>query len=181
LSGDWDRDLTVDLEVIKSSGAKALMTLMENDELSAVQVPFTELGEKAASLGLEWHHHLPVRNDDVPDCSFEDVLTYSGLRFRDLLIQGKKVVIHCLGGMGRTGTIAARLLVEVGASPNDAIRAVRAVRTGAVQTRKQEEPHLCDHLRGNTGGGCAVTDELFDHTESRMQSDPQMSCALLQA
>jgi ADP-ribosyl-[dinitrogen reductase] hydrolase len=138
LSGDWDRDLAADLEAIKSSGAEALVTLMENDELIAVQVPLTELSKKAASLGLEWHH-LPIRDVDVPDERFEDLWTYSGLRLRNWLIQGKKIVIHCLGGLGRTGTIAARLLVEFGASPNDAIGAVRAARTGAIETRKQEE------------------------------------------
>jgi ADP-ribosyl-[dinitrogen reductase] hydrolase len=138
LSGDWDRDLAADLEAIKSSGAEALVTLMETNELTAVRVPVTELGENAASLGLEWHH-LPIRDVDVPDEGFEDLWTYSGLRLRHLLVQGKKVVIHCLGGLGRTGTIAARLLVELGTSPDAAIRAVRAARTGAIETREQED------------------------------------------
>jgi ADP-ribosylglycohydrolase len=138
LSGDWDRDLAADLEVIKSSGAKALVTLMETDELTAVHVPLTELGEKATSLGLEWHH-LPIRDVDVPDERFEDLWTYSGVRLRNLLVQGEKIVIHCLGGLGRTGTIAGRLLVEFGASPNEAIRAVRSARIGTIETGKQEE------------------------------------------
>jgi ADP-ribosylglycohydrolase len=136
--GAWDRDLAADLEAIKSSGAEALVTLMETDELTAVGVPATELGGQAASLGLEWHH-LPIRDVDVPDGAFEDLWTYSGLRLRHLLVRGKKVVIHCLGGLGRTGTIAARLLVELGTSPEAAIRAVRAARTGAIETRKQED------------------------------------------
>jgi len=138
LSGDWDRDLLTDLEVISSSGAGALVTLMESEELSDMQVPLTELGEKAANLGLEWHH-LPIRDVGVPDGQFEDLWSYSGLRLRGLLVRGKKVVIHCLGGLGRTGTIAARLLVEFGASLDGAIRAVRAARTGAIEIRKQEE------------------------------------------
>jgi ADP-ribosyl-[dinitrogen reductase] hydrolase len=138
LSGDWDRDLAADLETIKSSGAKALVTLMENDELTAVQVPVTELGAKAASFGLEWHH-LPIRDVDVPDERFEDLWTYSGVRLRNLLVKGEKIVIHCLGGLGRTGTVAGRLLVEFGVPPNDSIRAVRAARIGTIETRKQEE------------------------------------------
>src|ERR1019366_160181 len=138
LSGDWDRDLATDLEAIKSSGAKALVTLMETDELTAVHVPLTELGENATNLGLEWHH-LPIRDVDVPDERFEDQWTYSGTRLRNLLVKGEKLVIHCLGGLGRTGTIAGRLLVEFGASPNEAIRAVRSARIGTIETRKQEE------------------------------------------
>jgi ADP-ribosyl-[dinitrogen reductase] hydrolase len=138
LSGDWDRDLAADLEAIKSSGAEALVTLMQTEELTAVRVPVTELGEKAASLGLEWHH-LPIRDVDVPDERFEDLWTYSGVRLRSLLVKGQKVVIHCLGGLGRTGTIAGRLLVEFGLTPDDAIKAIRSTRAGTIETRKQEE------------------------------------------
>ncbi len=73
------------------------------------------------------------------DERFEDQWTYSGTRLRDLLVKGEKIVIHCLGGLGRTGTIAGRLLVEFGASPNEAIRVVRSARIGTIETRKQEE------------------------------------------
>jgi len=138
MSGNWDRDLAADLEAIRSSGATALVTLMETDELTAVQVSLTELAEKAASFGLEWHH-LPIRDVDVPDDHFEDLWTYSGVRLRNLLVKGEKVVIHCLGGLGRTGTVAGRLLVEFGATPGDAIKGVRAARAGTIETRKQEE------------------------------------------
>jgi len=138
MSGDWERDLAADLEAIKSSGAKALVTLMEIDELSAVQVPLTELSAKAASYGLEWHH-LPIRDVDVPDERFEDLWTYSGVRLRSLLVKGEKIVIHCLGGLGRTGTVAGRMLVEFGVTPGDAIKAIRSARTGTIETRKQEE------------------------------------------
>jgi ADP-ribosyl-[dinitrogen reductase] hydrolase len=137
-SGDWNRDLAADLETIKSSGAKALVTLMESDELTAVSVPLTELAEKTASFGLEWHH-LPIRDVDVPDERFEDLWTYSGVRLRNLLVNGEKVVIHCLGGLGRTGTVAGRLLVEFGVTPGDAIKAIRSARAGTIETRKQEE------------------------------------------
>ncbi len=44
-----------------------------------------------------------------------------------------------MGGFGRTGLLAARILVEFGESPERAIRAVRTVRPGAIETRGQEE------------------------------------------
>src|SRR5579864_1573949 len=138
MSGDWERDLAADLDAIRSSGVKAPMTLMENDELIDVQVPVSELREKTANFGLEWHH-LPIRDVDVPDERFEDLWAYSGVRLRNLLVKGEKVVIHCLGGLGRTGTIAGRLLVEFGVKPGDAIRAIRSARVGTIETRKQEE------------------------------------------
>ena len=52
---------------------------------------------------------------------------------------GAEVVIHCLGGLGRTGTIAARILVEFGIEADDAIKAVREARPGAIETVGQAE------------------------------------------
>src|SRR5450759_237327 len=113
LSGEWCRDLDRDLRAIHSFGAKALVSLMETDELASVQVPTSILGSRVEQSGMQWHH-LPIRDVSVPDEVFEDLWSYSGLRLRDLLRHGHNIVIHCLGGLGRTGTIAARLLVESG-------------------------------------------------------------------
>ena len=111
---------------------------METHELAKFQVPVSELRDKTAAVGIEWHH-LPIRDVDVPDEKFEHLWTMSGPRLRSLLLQGEKIVIHCLGGLGRTGTIAARLLVEFGAAPAEAIKAVRAARSGSIETTEQEQ------------------------------------------
>ena len=56
-----------------------------------------------------------------------------------LLRSGRDVLVHCRGGLGRAGTIAARLLIELGMEPATAIRQVRAVRPGAIETLEQEK------------------------------------------
>jgi ADP-ribosyl-[dinitrogen reductase] hydrolase len=137
-SGLWDRDLSVDLEAVHRFGAKALVTLMENEELDAVKVPVQQLRSQAIELGLEWHH-LPIRDIGVPDERFEDLWTYSGFRLRSTLARGGKVVIHCRGGLGRTGTVAGRLLVEFGDPPERAIQKVRTARPKSIETRTQED------------------------------------------
>jgi protein-tyrosine phosphatase len=48
-------------------------------------------------------------------------------------------VIHCRGGLGRSGTVAAACLVALGHGPAEAIERVRAARPGAVESRSQEE------------------------------------------
>jgi protein-tyrosine phosphatase len=50
---------------------------------------------------------------------------------------GQTVVIHCRGGLGRTGTVAAACLVALGHAPETAIDSVRAARPGAVETPAQ--------------------------------------------
>ncbi|MBL8705493.1 MAG: hypothetical protein JNM30_11640, partial [Rhodospirillales bacterium] len=42
-------------------------------------------------------------------------------------------------GLGRTGMIGARLLVELGVAPDAAIAAIRKARPGSIETAEQEE------------------------------------------
>jgi protein-tyrosine phosphatase len=43
------------------------------------------------------------------------------------------------GGLGRTGTVAGRLLVEFGDEPETAIKKIRAARQGSIETTAQEK------------------------------------------
>jgi protein-tyrosine phosphatase len=51
---------------------------------------------------------------------------------------GAKITIHCAGGKGRTGTVAASFLVKTGMSPAEAIATVRSIRPGTVENEAQE-------------------------------------------
>ncbi|MGH7084161.1 MAG: hypothetical protein ACREFN_04140 [Acetobacteraceae bacterium] len=46
--------------------------------------------------------------------------------------------VHCKGGLGRTGTIAARLLIECGRQPHEAMAIVRRARPRTIETPEQE-------------------------------------------
>lgn len=131
----WNRDLAEDLAVVRQWGAKAVVTLIEDHEFALLAVP--DLGERVAAMGMDWHH-LPIRDVDVPDERFEDAWPVSGLAVQNCIDAGECVLIHCRGGIGRTGLVAARLLIERGCRPRDAINRVRAVRPGAIETSAQE-------------------------------------------
>ncbi|MBY0438211.1 MAG: cyclin-dependent kinase inhibitor 3 family protein [Burkholderiales bacterium] len=131
----WDRDLELDLDAIDRWGAKAVLTLIEDEEFDTLKVPALGAGVKAR--GLHWHH-LPITDTKVPDARFESGWAKSGDTIRARLLEGGRVVIHCKGGLGRAGTVAARILIEVGTPPADAIRQVRAVRKGAIENDDQE-------------------------------------------
>ena len=132
--GAWDRDLDLDLARVREWGAVAVATLMEAHELAEYQVE--RLGPAVEALGMEWHH-LPIIDVDVPRERFEALWVQSGPRLRGHLSAGRRILLHCRGGLGRTGTIAARLLAELGVPAQDAIDAVRKARPGTLETSEQ--------------------------------------------
>jgi len=131
--------LIADLQAIRSWGAAALVTLMEFEELEHLDV--LELGPRAMASGLEWHH-LPIPDMCAPDAAFEALWRRVGPALHRHLAASRDVAVHCRGGFGRSGTIAARLLVEHGVPAEEAIRHVRLARPGAIETTVQE-----DHIR----------------------------------
>jgi ADP-ribosyl-[dinitrogen reductase] hydrolase len=136
LSGSHDRDLGTDLDAIGAWNAATVVTLVEDIELHELQIP--HLGDEVRSRFMEWRH-WPIRDGATPGPAFEQSWDANSARLRSLLACGANVLIHCKGGLGRAGMIAARLLVEMGMGPSEAIAAVRAARPGAVETRAQEE------------------------------------------
>jgi len=142
--GPWKRDLRMDLEVIRDWQTQILVSLIEDFEFDHLGVP--DLPEMIRSFGISWLH-LPIVDVSVPDSAFEIKWNTAGKELRQVLLDGGRIVLHCRGGLGRTGLIAARLLVEFGMEPDEAIIAVRKARPGAIQTLSQEEyVRKCNHL-----------------------------------
>jgi len=138
-SGTWNRDLEIDLQAIQSWGAQALVNLMEGHEYELLRVP--DYVAKVRSYPMEYFH-LPIVDVHPPDGRFEELWKSAGPRLREILLDGGKILIHCRGGIGRTGTVAAQLLVELGMPHEKAIKAVRAARYGTIETRDQER-YVC--------------------------------------
>ena len=135
MGGSWDRDLSLDLDAIQVWGAAAVVTLIEPHELGLLRVE--QLGEEVSRRAMTWFH-LPIKDVSMPDQGFEQQWVTAGDQLRNLLRSGRDVLVHCRGGLGRAGTIGARLLIELGMEPYSAIRSVRAVRPGAIETPAQE-------------------------------------------
>ncbi|GMQ76846.1 MAG: cyclin-dependent kinase inhibitor 3 family protein [Gammaproteobacteria bacterium] len=133
--------LSSDLRQLHDWGARGLVTLIEGHEFELLGV--TSLPEQVEALGMRWWH-LPIRDVHTPDAGFETRWREIGDELRGLLSDGFSIALHCRGGLGRTGTVAARLLVELGSAPALAIEQVRRTRPGSIETREQEEfVHRC--------------------------------------
>ncbi|MEI6388074.1 MAG: hypothetical protein WCQ50_15710 [Spirochaetota bacterium] len=85
------------------------------------------------------HIRLPIKDVSVPDRSWEKLWEREGPRIRAVLHRGGRVCVHCMGGLGRSGLVAAPLLVELGEDPESPIQQVRAARPGAIETQQQED------------------------------------------
>ena len=143
--GAWMRDLQTDIEAIRLWGAGIFVTLMESWELDTYKV--AQLGAAVDGAGMTWLH-LPIVDGAAPSANWDNAWAVHGAELLRYLHDGNKVFVHCLGGRGRTGTVAVLLLIADGASYDDALACVRKARHGAVETVEQEQYlqrwHPCD-------------------------------------
>ena len=129
-------DLPRDIQMVANQGARWLVTLMEERELDMLGVHALPL--EARRAGLDWKH-LPITDMSSPTAVFEQRWEVARSDLHEALSTGQTVVLHCWAGLGRTGTIAAKLLIEFGMAPAAAILRVRDARRGTIQSRQQEK------------------------------------------
>lgn len=132
---DPGADVEADLAAIRDWGAAGLVSLVQEAELELLGVE--DLAQRTRRHGM-WWQHLPIRDMCAPGETFESRWQRAGDDLRRLATSGGRFVLHCWAGLGRTGTVAARLLVELGVPPDDAIARVREARPGAIQSLQQE-------------------------------------------
>jgi len=118
-----------ELEDLSHEGFRTIISLLDQDE----QSPSYDI-KKMEVVGFK-RYSIPVRDFTAPKLAdfqeFLDILTES-------LKQGK-VLVHCQGGTGRTGTMAAAYWIKKGLSASKAIEKVRKSRPGAIEIPEQEE------------------------------------------
>ncbi len=125
-----------DIQGIVDWGAKGVISLVEEHELSIAGVK--DLPERLESVGI-WWRHMPIMDMYIPEEDFEQEWVREGARVKNLLSHGDDIVIHCYAGLGRTGLVAARILVDFGIKPQDAITSIRASNKRRIQTKEQAE------------------------------------------
>lgn len=132
----WERNLSADLQTLADARVQALVTLIEEREFHKLGVP--GLPAEAPSL-FDWHH-LPIPDMTPPGASVLAQWQRSGTGLLQTLQGGGRVVFHCAAGLGRTGTVVAKLLADsFGLPPDDAIAQVRQARPGTIETPAQED------------------------------------------
>ena len=119
------RDPRKTLEFFKDEGIDVIVSLTETPLTEAV----------VSEFGFEYHH-IPVDDFTAPNPQQIDRFISVVAKAREAR---KRSVVHCYAGRGRTGTMIACYLVSLGTPPDEALRQVRLLRPGSVETREQED------------------------------------------
>ncbi|WCE29631.1 cyclin-dependent kinase inhibitor 3 family protein [Vibrio sp. SCSIO 43137] len=132
--GTKEVDLETSLQQIKQQGAKAVVTALNAEEMQKAGV--AELPEMVAKLGMHWYH-LPIEDDCAPEADFQQQWNKVSPELHEILKADRKIAIHCMGGSGRTGLLAAHLLLEKQWSLDTIKQQVQALRPGAFTKQVQ--------------------------------------------
>ena len=127
--------LAADVSAIVAWSPTIVVSLAEAAEMEALGA--AGLPGRLEASGLRWRH-FPIADFGAPEPAAEDRWRALADELHGALDAGRRVLIHCRGGLGRSGMVAARLIVERGADAAEAIARVRADRPGAVETEGQE-------------------------------------------
>lgn len=92
---------------------------------AVVNLRESRFSDELAGIGGNRHLHLATIDNTPP--SLDDL--FRGVNFiSDEIANGGKVYVHCGVGVGRAPTLAAAYLISTRLTPDDALRAIRAVR-----------------------------------------------------
>ena len=136
VAGYWERDLNADLErLVRVHGARVLVSLLRPSEYALLGIE--DLADRAAA------HQLEFRKYPITDAGVPSSVAWAAKLVQEILERvrsGDTVVVHCRGGLGRAGLVAACCLTAVGYDAERAIATVRDVRSpSAIETRGQEQ------------------------------------------
>ena len=128
----YRRELGADLDALRRFGIAALVLLIEDHELE--RWGDLEIVARAAERGVDVLR-FPVADGHAPGPGVMDAVLSAITEHR----RTGPVAVACMGGVGRTGTVAACALVDAGWGAEEAISEVRRIRhPQAVETAEQE-------------------------------------------
>lgn len=135
--GWWARDLSADIKSIACWGATAVLSLLEEDEYTELGVPWKEMAYLLTQQNIR-QFSLPMKNDRVPIKHelFAPLYTGRANAYRHLA-PNHKLLVFCNGGVGRTGMVVGKILVDIGWTPKEAVAEVKTVRPGALMNNEQ--------------------------------------------
>jgi len=129
VSGEWIED---EFQAIADEGIFQIVSLLEPHE--AYDIGLQEEEKYAKKYQMEFLSY-PIQDRGVPESLTEYKKLTKNLYHE--IAGGKNTVIHCRAGIGRTGVVAAGVLLHCGFEPKEAFEYISAKRN--VQVPDTEE------------------------------------------
>jgi predicted protein tyrosine phosphatase len=118
--GDWLED---EAKAWRRAGVDVVVSLLEKDE--AAELELSAEGNAADANGIRFMS-FPIPDRGVPTATRDALSLLGGVRA--MLEQGRNVAVHCRQGVGRSGLVAAGLLVASGMGTQQAMNTVSTAR-----------------------------------------------------
>jgi protein-tyrosine phosphatase len=141
--GEWLAD---EIRGWREAGVDAVASLLTGEE--AIDLGLEEEQELCEAAGIEFRS-LPIVDRGVPTSHAEAVAFLH--RLDGALKGGANVAVHCRQGIGRSGLIAAGLLVESGMTPEAAVRRISDSRGIAIPETEEQRVWI-DRLAATLAG-----------------------------
>jgi protein-tyrosine phosphatase len=123
-------DLSISIGQLKRVEADAVITMMSYSELAKFDV--SDLPNTVRQSGMTWFQ-FPVEDDADPDEKFEMAWQSQKSEVLSMIKQGKCIAIHCRGGSGRTGFMAAVIMRELGIDKEESTNLVKSLRPNSLK------------------------------------------------
>ena len=134
--GEWLED---EIRAWSLSGISVVVSLLTRDEMKELDLSDEE--ERCLASNISFIS-LPIEDLGVPASRDDAVNLITALE--RLLVEGHNVVIHCRGGIGRSGLLAASLLVASGIEPEAALQRVSSARGFSVPETPEQKQWVRD-------------------------------------
>lgn len=164
------RSLGADLTRLRDDhGASHLVCLLEDDELPMLGID--ALPQAAVEAGMAFHR-LPIRDGATP--RERDDVTRLVAAITGWAATGENVVIHCRGGLGRSGTIGGCVLRAAGMDGHAALAELAVARGPSCPETPEQRRYIREFVPGGAAArsrvlgavlGAAIGDALGHPTE----------------
>ncbi len=139
---DW---LSDEISYLRGCGVDHVVSLLESHEIDELEL---ELEQEFCSQNEIEFTNFPIADCEVPKSKieFNELIKKLVLEINN----GRKIIVHCRMGIGRTSTVVAAILIQLGEQQSNVFEYISTIRTLEVpDTKKQKDWVLSNCLNSN--------------------------------
>ncbi|NMF48695.1 protein phosphatase [Pseudoalteromonas arctica] len=130
------QNLEDSIATLKAAGTNILLSLMPQKELEKNNVE--TINSECNKHDITWFH-LPINDDEAPKQPFTSSWNTHKTDILQAIQHKQTIAIHCKGGTGRTGLVAALILNSAGYTKEEVYNLVQGIRPKALTIKLQKE------------------------------------------